>query len=336
MNLKHSLLLPAVLAATCFASTWTQAQTTVSTDPVGFVSTDLPASGFTYLAVNLTTPPVLVSSNTTLTGANVTIGGNLTTLDSNKAYFMEIKSGTYEGYSADISSWSGQTLTLSEDLEAGGVVKANFDNSQVCIQELPTLSSIFGASNSAGLKAGLLTDADRIYLYESGEFKKYYYFGGGFGRVAGWYDEDGNESGSKVIHFGDGMVIETQDTSAKTISISGNVKLGPTNIPLYPGFNLISNPSPINGSLTLANSGIQNGIKAGLKTDADIVYIPTPSGAFNRYHYFNGGFGRAAGWYNADTDALADSTPLPNSGSFFIQRDDTSTSVTIAEELPNN
>ncbi len=312
-----------------------QAQTSVSTTPVGFVSTELPASGFTYLGVSLTIPPALTSSTTTLEDDAVDVGIDLTALDVNKAYAMEIADGTHEGYTADIDSWTGQIITLTEDIEAGGIDPIDFDGSRVCIRELPTIDSIFGADNSAGLKAGTLATADTIYLYGAGGFTRHYYFPGGFGLDPGWRDEDGDYSGSTILHFGDGLVINTSDTETKEIVISGSVKLGPTNVPLYEGFNLVSNPSPVEGRLTLANSGIKEGLKVGTAATADVVYIPSSSGGFDKYYYFPGGFGLDPGWRNVDTGVYSNDTPLPDAGSFFIDRQSGPSSVMIAEDLPN-
>lgn len=333
MNIKTSLLIGALSCAA--SATIGLAQTTVSTNPVGVVTTDLPATGFNYLGISLTTPTLLTSSSTTLSGDEVNTGIDLSALEVGKSYTMEIVDGIYEGFCADIASWAGQVITLSENITAAGVTTANFDGSRITIRTLPTISSIFGANNSAGLKAGSLANADRIYIYENGVFKKHYYFPGGLGVSAGWRDEDGNDSADTVIHFGDGLIIETKDSAPKSVSISGTVKLGPTNVPLYAGFNLLSNPSPIGGSLTLANSGLENGIQAGSAATGDVIYIPSPSG-FDKYYYFPGGLGVSAGWRNVDTEAIANDVDLPNAGSFFIDRKGGSTSVTIAEELPNN
>lgn len=326
------LILPALL----FLGLNLQAQTSVSTDPVGFVCTDLPATGFTYFGVNLTKAPVLTSATTALDADEVAVGVDLSMLDGNNSYSMDITSGTYEGYSAEIASWASQTLTLSEDIEAGGVNPGDFDGSRVVIREIPTIASVFGATNSAGLKPGTFGSADLIYIYTPSGFEKYYYFPGGFGQPAGWRDEAGDLAGSTAIHFGDGLVIETRDTALKKIVISGNVKRGPTNVPILEGFNLVANPSPVQGSHTLASSGLSAGLEAGTAGSADIVYIPSASGGFDTYYYFPGGFGQTAGWREVTTGAISDSTPLPDSGAFFVDRRSGGSSVMITEDIPNN
>ncbi|MEC8825694.1 MAG: hypothetical protein VXX36_07905, partial [Verrucomicrobiota bacterium] len=226
MTIKAFLLIGAVSYSISIATC--PAQTTVSTDPVGVITKELPASGYTYFGVSLTVPPALTSSSTTLSGNQVGTGISLDNLVVGKEYAMEITSGSYEGFSADIASWTGQTITLEEDIESGGVLPGTFNGSRISIRELPTLASIFGTDNSAGLKGGTLATADLIYLYASGSFSKYYYFPGGFGQAAEWRDEAGNEAGSTSIHFGDGLIIQTSDTAPKSIYISGSVKLGPT------------------------------------------------------------------------------------------------------------
>ena len=334
MTIKAFLLIGAVSYSVSIATC--PAQTTVSTDPVGVIRKELPASGYTYFGVSLTVPPALTSSSTTLSGDQVGTGISLDNLVVGKEYAMEITSGSYEGFSADIASWTGQTITLEEDIESGGVLPGTFNGSRISIRELPTLASIFGTDNSAGLKSGTIATADLIYIYASGSFSKYYYFPGGFGQAAEWRDEAGNEAGSTSIHFGDGLIIQTSDTAPKSIYISGSVKLGPTNVPIYEGFNLVSNPSPVDGRLTLANSGLQSGLQAGTVATADIIYIPGAGGDFEKYYYFPGGFGQSAEWRAFSSGDNADATILPNKGSFFIDRQGGDTSVTITEDLPNN
>tara|TARA_B100000927_G_scaffold185712_1_gene149568 strand:+ start:788 stop:1828 length:1041 start_codon:yes stop_codon:yes gene_type:complete len=333
MNIKSYLAIGVFSFSTLTVSSY--AQTTVATDPVGVVTAELPATGFHYLGINLTSPILLTSSSTTLNGDEVDSGIDLSILEVGTSYVMEIVDGVYEGFSADIASWNGQVITLTEDIAAAGVTTGQFNGSRITIRTLPTIASIFGPDNSAGLKAGSLANADRIYIYENGVFKKHYYFPGGLGVAAGWRDEDGNDSANTIVHFGDGLIIETKDSAPKSVSVSGTVKLGPTNVPLYAGFNLLSNPSPVPGNLTLANSGIADGIQAGSAATGDIVYIPSTSG-FEKYYYFPGGLGVSAGWRNVDTGAISNDVELPSNGSFFIDRKGGSTSVTISEDLPNN
>ena len=218
MNTRTLLLLGAVGYAV--SATTCPAQTMVSTDPVGVVSTELPATGFTYLGVNLTTPTLLTSRDTILSGVEVNTGIDLSSLEVGTAYAMEIVSGTYEGFCANIASWTGQALTLEEDIEAGGIDPASFDGSRISIKALPTLASIFGADNSAGLKAGTSVSADLIYLYSSGSFSKYYYFQGGFGQDPEWRTLSGSPAGSVTIHFG------------------GDPK-APNYLPITPGWNYV-------------------------------------------------------------------------------------------------
>ena len=113
------------------------------------------------------------------------------------------------------------------------------------------------------------------------------------------------------------------------------MKVGPTNIPLYEGFNLVSNPSPVEGRLTLGNSGLKDGLKWGTSVDADVVYIPSDSGGFDKYFYFQGGFGQDPEWRAVTGGANSENIPLPDSGSFFIERQSGESSVMITEDLPN-
>ena len=301
-------------------------------DPAGYVNRDLPATGYAYVGVSLVTSWAVKAPVSSLSGANVTVNGSNfgANLKSDHAYFLEITSGEYEGSVVDIASWSGDTLTLVQDIEAAGIDAGKLVGSEACVRETPTINSVFGATNSAGLKAGTLSTADLVLLYNGSSYDKFYYFSGGFGQPAQWRNAAGTEAGSTAIPYGCGLIIQVRDSQPKSIKLYGNVKLGKTSIPVFEGYNLISNPNPIEAALTLSNSGLKDGLQAGTASTADIVHIPNASGGFDKFYFFSGGFGQPAAWKNVSTGANADDVALPDSGSFYIQRRSGDTTITLA------
>lgn len=65
-----------ITAALCVGSTALFAQTSVTTDPVGFVSTSCLASSDTYLSIPFTRPPEFTGTLQSISGSNITVNGN--------------------------------------------------------------------------------------------------------------------------------------------------------------------------------------------------------------------------------------------------------------------
>jgi len=110
MNLLRSSL--AILVAAGISA---NAETTVATDPVGFMTIDLPVGSDTIVAAPLTKAPVFQGAVTsrngfvlTSTGANF---GNLTSLP----HYVQVIGGTQNGMLFDISANTADTVTLVDN-----------------------------------------------------------------------------------------------------------------------------------------------------------------------------------------------------------------------------
>ena len=89
MNIKTSLLIGTLSCAA--SATIGLDKTTVSTDPVGVVTADLPATGFSYLGISLTTPTLLTSVNAK--SASITFGYALMPYLSEESTFEALSAG---------------------------------------------------------------------------------------------------------------------------------------------------------------------------------------------------------------------------------------------------
>ena len=110
MNSLRSSL--AALAAALLAAPGVQAQTTATTDPVGFMTIDLPVGSDTIVAAPLSKAPVFQGAVTSLSGFVVTVtGANFGDLTTSPHYLQAV-TGAQAGMIFDIASNTADTITL--------------------------------------------------------------------------------------------------------------------------------------------------------------------------------------------------------------------------------
>lgn len=110
MNSLRSSL--AALAAALLAAPGVQAQTTATTDPVGFMTINLPVGSDTIVAAPLSKAPVFQGAVTSLSGFVVTVtGANFGDLTTSPHYLQAV-TGAQAGMIFDIASNTADTITL--------------------------------------------------------------------------------------------------------------------------------------------------------------------------------------------------------------------------------
>jgi hypothetical protein len=108
--------------------------------------------------------------------------------------------------------------------------------------------------------------------------------------------------------------VEKKDAGTVDFVNTGEVKLGGTNYVVSQGFNLIGTTFPA-GS-TLQNLGLEDDLKkAILAKDADIVWLPTGPGTYDRF-FLN----TAGAWRNAAGGTAPVDHPMTSAA--FIERKD--------------
>ena len=183
-----ALLLPA-------ATLRSFAQTTATTDPVGFVTIAVAGNGgsgqpaYTFTSIGMTNA-VAYQATTTSVGGNSTIVDASSTWADNAyngaagviTHYVEIVSGPGAGTTYDITATDSatHTLTLSQALLSTIVSGASYK-----IRPHWTLAGVFGATNQGGLTGGNSTTADQIQLLRGSSLFTYYYQTSGFGGI-GW------------------------------------------------------------------------------------------------------------------------------------------------------
>lgn len=326
--------LTAAVVGSCAALVATPllAQTTATTDPVGFITLNVAGTGgsgsskISFQGFGLTRAVEYQGSAETV-GTNFVVDNDATWTDNQfngpaGAYFLEIASGTGAGTTYDITGTVAATkrINLAQNLAAGVANGVSFK-----IRKHWTIAAAFGATNSAGLQGGDdSTTADQLLVWNGSGYSVFYYqvaipaLGG-----TGWRSASDTfaDAGTQVIYPDDGVIVKRIASAAVNVVLMGAVKTGQSSFPITPGINIIANVYA--APMTLASCGLQaSGITGGDDaTTADQVQIWNGSG-FNVYYYqvaipALGG----TGWRSAsDTFTDAGTTPIPVGSSIVVKR----------------
>lgn len=305
------------------------AQTTATTDPVGFIT--LNASGnagggttLSFRGLGMTRAIEYQGSAEGVT-SNTLVDNDATWTDNqfnspNGAYFVEITSGPQSGTTYDIQTTTAatKTLTLVQNLGAGVAAPVSFK-----VRKHWTLATVFGPSNEGGLGGGDAATADQVLVQNGTVYDSYYYQTSGAGgtgwRKVGTPDVDAS---GRVFLPEDGLILKRKQTAAANVVLMGAVKMGQTSVPIISGNNLIGNVYAAN--LTLASSGLYTGnsatgVAGGDFTEADQVLIWNGT-SYDSYYYQTVGLG-GTGWRKGG-DAVADAgaTAIPVGSSIILKR----------------
>lgn len=266
---------------------------TAYTTPVGYTTQALAPNQFNLIGVTLHQPSIAAGvldaeSSNSVTDNEV----NFTTLlAAGATYVLELPNGVIQ----EVVSWSGSVLTTADNI-TGSVVPGS---TTYILRRADTISSIFGATNSAGLTAsadGDLTTCDVVQIYNGAGFDTVYYFNDGAG-TEGWFDDANNPAADKAIVYADGIFVKRVAGSSINLVIDGEVKKVGTSGVLAAGFNYLGGVSPV--GLTLDNSGLATSMTPsadGDLTTCDTVLLPN-GGAYTTCYYFDDGAG-TTGWFD--------------------------------------
>jgi uncharacterized protein (TIGR02597 family) len=312
------------------------AQTTATTDPVGFVSYTVNANSDQKLGVPMQQASVFQGTATTVSGTSVTASG-INTLSG--ANFLVVTSGTANGKWEQIASSGAGSVTLSASISGF----ANGDS--FAIKPFWTLGALF--PNGGAVPAspdvfdpralvllnnpsatGVNIPAASFYLYHSGSVDY----------PAGWYDANDPDAGLQnnvVISPEVSLSIRNSTSSPVSVSFVGSVPTGKFALDIVRSEsgnqdNLVYNKFPADttlGNSDLASSGAVDS-SADVFDPGDLVlfYGLNNSGANPAasafYLYHAGSVDYAAGWYNAnDPDSgLQNSVVIPAGSPLVIRK----------------
>lgn len=317
-------------ASMAFVAPSLLAQTTATTDPVGFITLNVAGTGgaggssLSFRGLSLTRPVEYQGSAESVTANSVT-DNEATWTDNqfngtNGAYFLEITSGPGAGTTYDITATTAatKTVTLAQNLGAGIAAPVVFK-----IRKHWTIAAVFGAANEAGLQGGTSTSADQLLLWNGTGYDIYYYQTSGLGGT-GWRQAGApavDASGTKLV-MEELLLLKRGQATAVNVVLMGAVKTGQTSVPVFNGNNFLGNVYA--APMTLQSSGIYTGnpatgLAGGSSVTADQILLWNGTG-YDIYYYQTSGLG-GTGWRRAgapSTDASA--TPLPVGSGFIVKR----------------
>ncbi len=267
------------------------AQTTAYTTPVGYETLSV-QPGFNYLGLRLQRPVIASGTLAAVTSTSITVGASLnlaSLLTSSSTYILEISNANGVTQEFLGSAVSGSVIMTPGDLSS----KASGGDSYK-VRAAPTLASIFGATNTAGLATGFFgPGGDIVYLPNPsavGGFDQYYYDDG----QTSWADSSGTAvDGAQIaINYADGVIVSADGTGASALTVSGEVKTAKTGYSLAAGaFNYLSSIHPAGATLSSSfNDSLGSIDKGFFGPGGDIFYIPNPTaqGGFDQYYYDDG------------------------------------------------
>lgn len=319
-----------VLSVTSFALSGASAQSTATTDPVGFVSYTVNAQSDQKVGV-----PMQQASSyngvASSVSANIVQSAGLPALSGDN--FLLVTSGAAAGQWEQISNSSAGQVTIASAIPGfqtndtfvvkpfwtlnslfpnGGAIPASVD------PENPVAVVLFNVAGATGINQA----TGDAYLYHAGEVLP-----------AGWYDANTFELANSVtINPESFITIRNSTASPINVSFVGSVPAAKTAIDVTsrsagPQDNLVYNRFP--ADVTLLNSGLASSGAVSPSPDPEnpsdtvLVYQTDSSGlnpATSASYIYHAGEVLPAGWYNANDFESADSVVIPAGGAFIIRK----------------
>jgi hypothetical protein len=287
----YTYALLAVAAACGVAS----AQTSATTTPVGYVTTTLQPNKYNLMSLTLHNPTLAAGVIASATSNSVTVtGANFTsTLTAGKVYILELPNGIIQ----EINAWTADSLTTSENISSyitGGTTKFK-------LREAATVSSVFGAQNSAGITSDGDEDPTNNDLLlipnATGAFDTVYFFQSP--DATGWFDLEGNPADNKVLNYADGLFVQRGAGQPINLVVTGEVKTTPTSTAINSGYNFLGQVVPT--GISLADSQLSNVVSKATGEDlsqVDFVLKQNADGSYLTAYYFDSP--DAQGWFDLE------------------------------------
>jgi uncharacterized protein (TIGR02597 family) len=311
------------------------AQTTATTDPVGFITLTVasanganPSLSFKGLGL---TRAVEYQGSAEAVGTNTLTDNEATWTENqfngaNGSYFVEIFSGPGAGTTYDISATSAanKRITLAQNLAAGVTAPVTFK-----IRKHWTIASIFGAANESGLASGdEASVADQILRFDLGTYSTYYYqvappAAGG----TGWRNANNAfaDAGSTVIYPDEGVIIRRTLAAPVNIILLGAVKTGQSSIPIVQGINILGNtyaaPITLQSSMLFTGNSTTGLVSGDEASTSDQVLLWNGTGYTTYYYQTAPPAAGGTGWRNSnDVFTNAGATPIPVGSALIVKR----------------
>lgn len=307
--MKFAPLLICALAVTTAAS----AQTTVYTDPVGFVSVTVPAQSDASLAVPLLRPAVFIGTvNANPIEPNQVTLSSAPTLPAGPPYALYVAEGTKEGMTARITAISGSTVTLA--LDAGDDLTDVVSGTDVRIMPYWTPSSLLPSTVPAGTQ--ILTFENPVAGTQVSATTVHAHAGSGV-----WRNVITTADVSQApLVFGSSFVLRNPSNTALTVAFVGDVPVKKHRLKLATRASSTTQDIRFGYTSPVAETLEDVGLTGGTVTDGDEIHVYHNNGATGYNKAPSEILHRASGVWrnegNADVGATFQFTP----GSGYIYR----------------
>jgi uncharacterized protein (TIGR02597 family) len=327
----------------------------ISSTPVGYVTHTINANSDIRLGINLDQSTAFSGQVTSVTGGAIDAGSSVGDLTTN-AHFVRITSGTLEGNWYEITSASGNVISVAEDLASAGLAPSDtlsaipfwtYDSLLPSGGGLPTSSNIFGLSEIAVYTydpsaSGINNASSGAYAYDSvgmlgftGWVNLATFGSGGSDRInPDTFIQIRNNTASPVnfVHTG---TVPTSDISFEIVSSTAAQD------------NLVYNPFPTDVSFDNSNlieSGAVNAspnIFDAVNSDVVYVFAMDSSGlnpaAAAGYVYDSVGMLGFTGWVNLATFGPAGTDLIKQGQAIMIRKAaGSASSATWSATMPYN
>lgn len=282
------------------ATGWGQTPDLTTSDLAGFHQVSIKSNSDRVVGANFVRPSVALGhleagAANTLTDDDIDFSVELA---AGTAYWVEITSGTNKGMASTINSFTQHSLVTEDDLTPFYAAGDTY-----VVRPVHTIASLFGTTNSAGLRAGTSpSNSDTIEVPDGQGGSTLVFYSSA--APAGWRTSltgTADASNTPVYHV-DGLNITRNARSNLKLTFTGILRKNPTYYGILPGMNYVDVNYPLGSSL--ANCNLATQVLQGDSTTGDLVWIPSGTSGYKKY-YCNAGVWRLAGGNNADRGTTA-------------------------------
>lgn len=255
------------------------------TDPVGFVTHTLNGKGVASQALTITGPTLVNADAYVGTTTGDPGGGTVFALPSGvpttfgTGDLLEITSGAFAGWWSTVISSTDTSVTVNDTVPAvGGVV-------DVAVRPHITLLGFLGDNNpglSEPTSPAEVPTSDQVqFLNPDQSLTSHVYLGDAVGNSidgqgAGWFTTAFARADDSIILPGTAVLfVIRSSTTDLTFTSTGDVKLTPTDIDVYPGLTLVTQTDAVGASL----------IDTGFSDD--FITATAPSDPFDRLQFLS-------------------------------------------------
>lgn len=278
------------------------AQTTVSTDPVGYVTIDIEGGGTNIISNAGLLQPI----------SSVGVGAvaNEVVLNVSNVNYMENEfANTHYVQFTESGDWSAIESNTVNSISLETPV-ANGTDLAFVVRPLNTLDSLFGSDNSAGFTGGSSFGvSDKIFIWDSVEqaFVGFYYYNNTTNR---WQDISNNPQ-SAIVYPDESMVVLAINDFKLTFS--GSVQTDSTSGLIAGSGKTSVVPNPYSVDLKISQSKFDSVLNGGSSFGlADNIFVwDSNSQGFTNFYYYNN---VANEWQNISNRSVTDSDVIPAGG----------------------